>query len=341
MNIKSIKRYEPLNRFFDNQSDGWIGSDVCHSIDLGNEKILYLFGDTLIGKSFNQIRSKDFNMINNSVGIMTLNKKAPVNISFHWKNDNGARSIFKQPQNLIGDFLWPTNGIIYDDSLYIFCMAVNSTPDFSIDIEGTIIVKVKNYLDDPNQWCTEYWDFEFSGGIIHSGIYLKNNWLYFLGAKTNVFENNMILARIGKDQIARKACSEELKFYTRKGKWSAEINEAKSMFFPGNSESNIYFQKKSETYFTTTYVPKNNKMYLLSSKKLSGPWSRPKHIYTIPECEKKFSVVSYAMRIHSWISDINDSLVISYATNEFGGMDNLFTHDGCNIYRPYFIEVQL
>ncbi len=330
-----------MNQFFDNQLNGWIGSDVCHSIDLGNEKILYLFGDTIIGNTYNQIRSKDFKMINNSVGIMTLNETKPYNIIFHWKNDDGAEPIFKQPKNLIGDFLWPTNGIMYNDCLYIFCMAVNSTPDFSIDIEGTIIIQVGNYLDDPCRWRAQYWDFEFSGGIIHSSIYMQDDWLYFLGARTNVFENDMILARIKKEEIAQNAKSRKLKFYTKKGKWKTDIMEAESMFFPGNSESNIYFQKKSETYFTTTYVPEDNKMYLISSKKLSGPWSEPRHIYTIPESRKKFSVVSYAMRIHTWISDINDSLIISYATNEFGGMDNLFTHDGFNIYRPYFIKVEV
>ena len=31
-----------------------------------------------------------------------------------------------------------------------------------------------------------------------------------------------------------------------------------------------------------------------------------------------------------------ESLIISYATNEYGGMDNLFTKKGYNIYRPYF-----
>ena len=38
-------------------------------------------------------------------------------------------------------------------------MAVNSTPDFSIDIDGTIVVRIKNYFENPNDWDIEYWDF--------------------------------------------------------------------------------------------------------------------------------------------------------------------------------------
>jgi hypothetical protein len=47
------------------------------------------------------------------------------------------------------------------------------------------------------------------------------------------------------------------------------------------------------------------------------------------------------MRIHPWISDKRGKLIISYATNEYGGMDHLFTEEGMDIYRPYFIEVEL
>ena len=47
------------------------------------------------------------------------------------------------------------------------------------------------------------------------------------------------------------------------------------------------------------------------------------------------------MRIHTWASDATGSLIISYATNEYGGMDNLFTEKGYNIYRPYFIQVKI
>ena len=50
-------------------------------------------------------------------------------------------------------------------------MAVNSTPDFSIDIDGTIVARIKNYFENPYDWDIEYWDFEFNKGIIHSSVY--------------------------------------------------------------------------------------------------------------------------------------------------------------------------
>ena len=50
---------------------------------------------------------------------------------------------------------------------------------------------------------------------------------------------------------------------------------------------------------------------------------------------------SYAARIHDWISQKRGTLIISYATNEYGGTDNLMKPEGIDIYRPRFIEVMI
>ena len=34
LEILSINKYTAFDNLFDNQPEGWIGSDVCHSIDL-------------------------------------------------------------------------------------------------------------------------------------------------------------------------------------------------------------------------------------------------------------------------------------------------------------------
>ena len=151
----------------------------------------------------------------------------------------------------------------------------------------------------------------------------------------------MVVARMKLNDLSNHASSQSLKFYNGGGCWSNNFSRAKAMFYPGNSESNIYYCKRNNIFITTTYVPKNNKIYLLWSKKLTGPWSEPQCIYTVPEAKQDFKVVSYAMRIHTWASDATGSLIISYATNEYGGMDSLFTKKGYNIYRPYFIQVKI
>ena len=113
------------------------------------------------------------------------------------------------------------------------------------------------------------------------------------------------------------------------------------LFKPGNTETNIYYCDNTKLFFSTTYKPQDNRILLTWSSKLTGPWSNPVVIYDVPEKNKSFPVHSYAARIHGWLSQTKGVLIISYATNEFGGIDNLMRSEGMDIYRPRFIEVQL
>tara|TARA_Y100001934_G_C12366017_1_gene783487 strand:+ start:2373 stop:3416 length:1044 start_codon:yes stop_codon:yes gene_type:complete len=340
--IKSVNRYQDLNTFFDYESEGWIGSDVAHSIVIGNNKILWLFGDTFIGETENKKRSTDCQMLNNSIGIMTIKNDNPNEMKFFWNKIGGKNfSFFKQPDEMVGDFLWPTNGIVINDILYVFCMAVNTTQDHTIDIAGTISIKIHNCSETPEEWEMEYWDFQYEHGVVHSALFRKENYLYFLGFRGKVFKDSMFLGKLNIHDISNLKTSKSIKYFHKYDKWDISQKMAKPMFSPCNSESNIYYKKDINTYFTTTYFPKKNKLYLLWSKELYGPWSDPLHIYTIPERNRSFSVHSYAMRIHSWFSDQCGHLIISYATNEFGGLSNLFTSEGYDIYRPKFIRVEL
>ena len=62
--------------------------------------------------------------------------------------------------------------------------------------------------------------FEFNKGIIHSSVYPQRDWLYFFGAKKNVFENNMVVARMKLNDLSNHASSKSLKFYNGGGCWS-------------------------------------------------------------------------------------------------------------------------
>ena len=85
LEILSINKYTAFDNLFDNQSEGWIGSDVCHSIDLKKNRILFLFGDTIIGKTHKNERLKDFKMINNAIGLMNSSSKEPKKMDFFWE----------------------------------------------------------------------------------------------------------------------------------------------------------------------------------------------------------------------------------------------------------------
>ena len=111
--VKSVSIYDELDEYFNLEENGWLGSDVAHSIKLNQSQVLWLFGDTFIGKKMEDRRSDDWTFINNSIGLMRLENNIPIGMKYFWSTDNGnPASFFLNKPGLPGDFLWPTNGII-------------------------------------------------------------------------------------------------------------------------------------------------------------------------------------------------------------------------------------
>ena len=341
INIETVKPYKALDHFFDLQKNGWLGSDVAHSIQLNDKKVLWLFGDTFVGEREQNCRGKNWVFLNNTIGIMELKNNTPCDMKFYWGlNNSKPDSFFLTRKEIPGDFLWPTNGIVINDSLVIFCMAVNKTADQTIDIAGTVCIRVDNYLEEPNNWLFEIWDFKFNEGIPHAAFFKDDYYIYNFLTNRNYFNDGMYLGRNKKVFFRAKNDSKQMEFFNGDS-WDKKFSNAKECFYPSCSESNIYFDKKTKLFFTTTYRPQDNEMLLTWAERITGPWKKPIKIFEIPESNKQFSVHSYAMRIHGWLSDKTKRLIISYATNEFGGMDNLMMPEGMDIYRPKFVEVKL
>ena len=341
VDIKTVKPFKELDQFFDLEENGWLGSDVAHSIRLNEKKVLWLFGDTFIGRREKKCRGKNWVFLNNTIGIMDLKDRIPYDMKFFWGvNNSKPESFFLTQKKIPGDFLWPTNGIIIGESLIIFSMAVNKTTDQSIDIAGSVCMKIENYIDDPKNWDIDIWDFQFNIGIPHAALYKDDKYLYTLLTNRNFFKDGSFLGRLNKRFFENNGGASEMEFFNGNS-WVVNFSDAQECFYPSCTESNIYFDKTTKMYFTTTYRPQDNEILLTWAEKITGPWIKPIKIFEIPESNKSFKVHSYAMRIHGWLSDNYNKLIISYATNELGGMDNLMTPEGMDIYRPKFIEVKL
>ena len=72
------------------RTSGWTGGDVAGTVDLGHGRVLWLFGDTWIGKVAEGAHIPGSDMVNNSVGLYggqfgrSGDPPAPSEMSFHW-----------------------------------------------------------------------------------------------------------------------------------------------------------------------------------------------------------------------------------------------------------------
>jgi hypothetical protein len=109
--VDVASQWPEANKLFERDVH-WRGSDDAYSIQLGPNRVLWLFGDTLISSKDEIVpRLPDYvKMPRNSVGIMHGLNPATASIDFYWGNKNSAdnpKSFFVNPDVDETNWFWP------------------------------------------------------------------------------------------------------------------------------------------------------------------------------------------------------------------------------------------
>lgn len=333
------------------QSAGWLGSDVAHSIPLSATRNLWLFADTLIGTITNGSRDGGAAFINSSIGIQDRTVAPPGNVTFHW--GPGDSSFFPHQAGTQGDFYWPTQGILLEGELFIFCYNVETTggPGFGFTTPSSTLIRVPNPHDDPEDWIQTAVDLGIAGDHrgFHSAVFHKEPYVYLMGfddgVNDNPFERSSVLARIRSADLIAGATSEAYEFLEAGPSgpfWGEDPDNLATLFEPGVTETNIQFDETSGIYFCTTYRVFTGEILLTAAPQLTGPWLEPVCVYEIPEFDLGIpDVIAYAVRPHPELATQPGEIVLTYATNIFGSINPLFTPEGLQIYHPRFARIRL
>lgn len=333
------------------QPTGWLGSDVAHSIPLSATRNLWLFADTLIGTITNAARDGGAAFVNSSVGIQDRTIAPPGNVTFHW--GPGNTSFFPHQPGTQGDFYWPTQGILLNGELFVFCYNVKLTggPGFGFTTPSTTLIRIPNPQDSPENWIQNAADLGIGDDHrgFHSAVFLKEPYVYLMGfddgPNHNAFERRSVLARILAADLIAGATSEAFEFLVEGPSgpvWGNHPDNLASLFQPGVTETNIQFDAQSGLYLCTTYRVFSSEILLTVAPDPAGPWSEPVCVYEIPEFDLGIpNVIAYAARPHPELSTRPGEMVVTYATNIFGSIAPLFTPEGLAIYYPRFARIRL
>lgn len=338
--LQSVTTDDNFNQMLAPQATGWLGSDVAHSIPLPNGKVLWLFGDTFIGTVSGGARQAGATFIHNSIGIQDTTLTPPLGMIFYWGAGNTA--FFPHANGTPGAYYWPTSGIYLGGKLFIFCYSVQ----LDGNIAHTTLITISNPTDPPGLWVKTYADFGLGDNNIgfHTAVYAEDGYVYYMGAQSAGFTKNMVLARSTAAALQAGGHSEILEYWTNPGTgpaWTTTSSSLVTLFTPGNTESDIQYDPTLGLYFATTYDVWNPPIYITTAPSLTGPWSTPTAIYSVPEYSMvSFSIISYAARPHPEFSTQPGELLISYETNALGASDPLFTQEGLAIYHPRFIRAR-
>jgi hypothetical protein len=315
----------------------WLGSDDAYSVDLGNGRVLWLFGDTFIATSRmnNRIQSE---MIRNSVAIQSGYDPSTASMQFYWRTlDGEPRSFFPEEDDI---WFWPGHGIVLGDNLLIFLMAIRSSSEgLGFESAGWRAVSVSNFEQAPSEWHLEWLETpENSFGLVVSGSVVKLE-EYICAFCVQEPDHTIHLVRWPVAQAMNKDLSQPQWWAGDGTGWVAQqelFQEPQPLFSEGQNEFTVHYEPLLDQFLEiqTVGFGKADLGYRLADAS-TGKWSSIERFYR-PEEYQISKVMIYAAKAHPHLTGAD--LVLTYATNSLS-FARLVLSD--NLYYPRFLRASL
>ena len=138
----------------------WLGADDAYSVALGDDRVAWLFADSLVGTGSPPERPP-FPTARNSIGLQIGSNPARTRMTFYWRTTRKGNpaSFFPDERDV---WFWPGDGerLGSDGPLLIFLMRIRQDPtgqpgwDFKAD--GWEAVRIANADEEPDAWRVEH-----------------------------------------------------------------------------------------------------------------------------------------------------------------------------------------
>jgi hypothetical protein len=319
--------------------NGWIGGDGVASALIGRERVLWLFGDTLVGKVEDGGRKAA--MVNNSVAMQTGRDGISLRFVFG-KEKDGKPTSFITPADGRGWF-WPQAAVRVRDKLYLFMPQIERSEGkgvFAFRHIAQWLCIIDNPDDEPEKWkprqkmlafatfeprCEVSWG---SAALVHQGF------LYVYGyieTSKAIGRRKLAVARTPVDKVEDFS---SWQFRSENGWGDAEDSFPQCGGLATEFSVCVMLGGKR---FALVYTENGlgDKILARFADAPEGPWSDPTLVYRCTEMKDK-GIFTYAAKAHPWASADNE-LLVSYCTNswDFG---RLFRDEA--VYRPKFVRVR-
>ena len=323
---------------------GWIGGDGVYSVVLDSRRVLWLFGDTLLGK-VKSGRRDGAAMVNNTVGLQN-GRDADAALRFlSGTSKEGKPAAIFIPADGKGWF-WPQAALRVGERLFVFLPQIDKTKEggaFGFRHMGQWLAVVENPDDEPKAWRVKQHKLPFAtfekehtrswgSALLH-----EDGQVYVYGYEERgkkIGERKMIAARVAAEKLDDFTA---WRFRTA-DRWSDKPGDAVSLADGLATEFSVSRMSGRKRYVTVyTENGLSDRIVGRFADTPAGPWSTPLLLYKCPEMAKDKGVFCYAAKAHPWAAD-GDDLLVSYCVNtwEFA---RLF--QDAKVYRPKFVRVTL
>ncbi len=331
----SVRPWPEADRLF-RRDALWCGGDGAYSVDLGKERVLWLFGDSFIASAPDIGRTKSM-MIHNSIGIQTGLDPSRASMDFHWTRGGERPAAFFRPKDK-EEWLWPVDGMRLDDTLLLFFMRVRKDGGDALGfaLTGWLAMRVDNPDDPPADWRVlpaQTGETE-SDLLAGSSLLMHSGHLYAYSPREPKHEVYLQRWKIG--DAARGDLSRPQWWCGVKRGWSPDRKERKPVFANGQTEFSVHRDPVTREYlavqtigFGATHVG------LRRAPRPEGPWTAAAPIFRPPDSDRKGAFV-YAAKAHPHLTAAGEGFPATYVANRFDFWELV---KDASVYYPRFIRI--
>ncbi|MCD6384679.1 DUF4185 domain-containing protein [Candidatus Sumerlaeota bacterium] len=341
-----------LDCLFAPRSSGYIGADAALSIPLSDGRILWVFGDTLIGTQKHGKR-KVTAMPRNTIAIQSPGPARPENIEWFLTNRKGEPAdFFTLPAEEHNRWFWPGTGICINGELFLFGYGVTyakrECEALSFRVLNSWVMRVRDTSRHPYDWQIEPIPIPrpLDNVWFCSSCLLESPFLYLLGVMflpglPSFKITSAVLARVRVEELFKKEHTYTFEYWCNADKsqyWSSDAYHLATLYQPGVTECSIFYDAPRERYLATTYNPRNAEFYITTAPSLTGPWSPPALIFREQNAKPVHAHLFYTLRMHPHLRANEDEMILTYVVNTRSISDLL---EKCDVYYPRFLRIDL
>ncbi len=253
---------ENLGIFVHPDSDDIVGLDGCASIPLDEHRVLWTFGDTIIGRfTEKQTAASTFEnsavmngMISNSIAETPLPDDGTIeNLRFAFYRLHGAPREFLPPKgNGKGHRrIWPVDGIRIGDRVYVYYIGVRTNPGSPepFRVTGTGIA---SWHSRDGGFGMKNPDFRFLATlfgpdepVFGDSVILHEGNIYLIGHKKSGRHVHGYFSRVSPDMIESRS---HYQFLGGDGRWTRSSGKAGKFFGDISGEPSLSYNKNLRCY---------------------------------------------------------------------------------------------
>jgi hypothetical protein len=300
-----------------------VGADGAYSIDLGPQRVLWLFADTFIDPQADGSRENGPNvLIRNSVGMQsgrdqqTAHDLSQSSLSFHWgPPKNGAASSFFQDIDDIDRWIWPLHGsLLPDGTLLLFRMQVTrSSGGFGFAVDSWDAVAVDDPSRPPELWepRTVATATKTFGKLIGSSVLVHEGYLYAYAVENQAPNHAVFLARwpiADLRGLPRGALSNPAWFTEQGFELESQLlvhGTPAPLFGDGQVEFSVHYETARRRFVQIQVEglflsAANTQLAMRTAPHPQGPWSALRAFYRPPESAlpNATDLAAYAAKAH-------------------------------------------